>query len=128
METETQYQISPEDIEFLNEKYRLVFTYPAAAFAISAVILASTRFLSFPKFFRNPLESPEGNALFYTRLSKMAKPPLLLYGACVGGAIGLFQYELAKYNMFVKYRTLVNTYLDACEAVYVSELKKSQEK
>lgn len=74
---------------------------------------------------KNLNQSPEGNALFYTRLSKMAKPPLLLYGACVGGAIGLFQYELAKYNMFVKYRTLVNTYLDACEAVYVSELKKS---
>ena len=55
----------------------------------------------------------------------MAKPPLLLYGAWVGGVIGLFQYELAKYNIFVKYKTLVNTYLDACEAVYVSELKKS---
>ncbi|CAD8131964.1 unnamed protein product [Paramecium pentaurelia] len=56
METQTQYQISQEDIKSLNSKYRLVFTYPAAAFTISALILKSTKFLSFPKFFRNPLE------------------------------------------------------------------------
>jgi hypothetical protein len=43
-------------MDFLDEKQRLMYTYPAIAFGISAFLLATTRFMRVPKFFRNPLE------------------------------------------------------------------------
>lgn len=42
----------------------------------------------------------------------------------VGLAYGLFKYEWTKYKLFTRYNVLVNKYLDACETVYMSELRK----
>lgn len=50
------YSLYKLDIDYLNQKYSLIYKYPAITFTVAAALFTTTRFMRIPKFFRNPLE------------------------------------------------------------------------
>jgi hypothetical protein len=45
---------------------------------------------------------------------------ILFFGVLSGFCLGFVKYEFTKYYLFLKYRGLVNSYMDSCEKKYLN--------
>ena len=117
--------ISEEDMRKIDQAKWNILLYPVYALAGSFVLAQGLRTLSLPGFFGNPI-APDDRVLYRQKYVKyFLSNQMLFFGFLSGFCVGYVKYEFTKYYLSLKYRKLINAYLDACEKNYLNRLKET---
>lgn len=81
--------------------------------------------VNLPSFIlKNPI-APEERVMYKKKFFRgFMSRHIIFIGALAGFCLGFVKYELTKYYLFLKYKPLVNKYLDCCEIQYLNQLKQ----
>ncbi|EAR83175.1 transmembrane protein, putative (macronuclear) [Tetrahymena thermophila SB210] len=116
-------EIQKEDIEYLQKcKYNIAL-YPVFTLLGLFGFKKAIDFVQIPEIFRNPLLPPQAK-IKRTKYMKYFMGKYALAGACFLATLaGCGLYQVNKFYMYLKYKNLVESYLDAKEREFLNELK-----
>ncbi|KAL4477445.1 hypothetical protein ABPG74_002595 [Tetrahymena malaccensis] len=117
-------EIQQEDIDYLQKcKYNIAL-YPVVTLFGLIGFKKAIDFVQIPEIFRNPLLPPQAK-IKRTKYVKYFMGKYALAGSCFLATLaGCGLYQVNKFYMYLKYKNLVESYLDAKEREFLNELKE----